>query len=125
MARFGALGGLFARRGGYAALAERFVTTEPPPEPAFRGYSVMLDNTVAYKFCVTLGASPAGLYLHPEPRGLGEHPAVLIPWEQIARMEQTRLYWRHGVRLIVGEPRIAAVTLFADLWEQLAARAVQ
>jgi hypothetical protein len=121
--RFGFLSGLFARRGGYAALAERFATTEPPPEPAFHGYSVMLDNTVAYKFCVTLAASAAGLYVHPQPRGLGDHPAVLIPWEQIGRVEKARLYWRPGVRLTIGEPRVASITLFADLWEQLAARA--
>jgi hypothetical protein len=119
--KFGFLSGLFARGGGYAALAERFATTEPPPERVFHGQTVMLDRTGAYKFCVTLGASAAGLYVHPQPKGLGSHPAVLVPWEQIVRVDRVRLYWRPGVRLTIGEPRIGQINLFEALYSQLAA----
>jgi hypothetical protein len=121
MSRFGFLSGLYAGKGGYAALAERFATTEPPPGLVFHGQTVMLERTVAYKFCVTLGASAGGLFVHPQPKGLGSHPAVLIPWDQIARAQRVRLYWRPGVRLTIGEPRIAELNLFESLYEQLAA----
>ena len=124
MPRFGFLSGLYARSGGYAAPAERFATTEPPPALVFHGQTVMLDKTVAYKFCVTLGASSAGLFVHPQPKGLGRQPAVQIPWEQVARADRVRLYWRSGVRLTIGEPRVAALSLFEPLYEQLAAARV-
>jgi hypothetical protein len=121
MSSFGFLSGLFAGKGGYAALAERFATTEPPPGLVFHAQTVMLDRTIAYKFCVTLGASAGGLFVHPQPKGLGSHPAVLIPWAQIARAERVRLYWRPGVRLTIGEPRVAELNLFQPMYEQLAA----
>jgi hypothetical protein len=124
VARFGFLSGLYARSGGYASLAERFATSEPPPGLIFHGQTIMLDRTVAYKFCVTLGASPAGLYVHPQPKGLGSHPAVLIPWNEVERAERVRLYWRPGVRLTIGKPRIAELNLFEPLYEQLAAARV-
>ena len=121
MPGFGFLSGRFARSGGYAALAERFATTGSPPAFVLHRQTVMLDRTVAYKFCVTLGASAAGLYVHPQPKGLGGHPAVLIPWDQVQRAERARLYWRPGVRLTIGEPRIGELTVFEPLYQQLTA----
>jgi hypothetical protein len=121
MSRFGFLSGRFARSGGYAALAERFATTGLPPALVLHRQTVMLHRTVAYKFCVTLGASAAGLYVHPEPKGLGSHPAVLIPWDHIARAERVRLYRRPGVRLTIGELEIGQLTVFEPPYEQLTA----
>jgi len=115
--RFGFISGLFARGGGYAALAERFETSAPPPEPARRNQTVMLDNTVAYRFCVSIAATPAGLYLRPEPKGLGKHPAVLVPWSEVTKVERTRLYWQPAVRLSIGAPKITELNVWATVFE--------
>ncbi len=111
----------FAKTGGYAALAERYPAPEAPPGPVIRGASVMFARTVAYRFHTELGASPAGLWVHPRPRGLGEHPALLIPWEEIRRIEPTRLYWERAVRLTMGDPPVGEVTIAKRIWDELRA----
>jgi len=115
--KFGLISGLFARGGGYAALVERFETTAPPPGPVVRGQTVMMDNTVAYKYCVAFAAAPSGLYMRVEARGLKEHPAVLIPWDEVKRVERTKLYWMPGMRLEIGDPRIARLSVWTRLFE--------
>lgn len=115
--KFGPISGLFARGGGYAALVERYETGAPAPGAELRGQTVMMNNTVAYKYCVTFAPSSAGLYMRVEARGLKRHPAVLIPWAEVRRVERSRLYWMPAMRLVVGEPRIAEINVWMRLFE--------
>ena len=115
--KFGLISGLFARGGGYAALVERYETTAPAPGSVLRGQTVMMDNTVAYKYCVTFAASPAGLYMRPEPKGLAAHPAILIPWTEVKRVERTRLYWWPAAKLIISEPKLTELSVWMGLYD--------
>lgn len=117
--RFGIISGLFARGGGYAALVERFGTGSQPPAGALRGQTVMMDRTVAYKYCVTLAALPEGLYFRVDAAGLRAQPAVLVPWPQVVAVERARLYWRPAVKLTIGSPRLTSLTIFRDRYEAL------
>lgn len=115
---FSFLSGLFARAGGYEALAQRFPAAGEPAG-ALRAQTVMLANTVAYKRCVTLAASPQGLYLRPRPPLGSPLAAALIPWAQVTRVERATLYWQSAVRLVIGEPAVGEVTVLAEVYEAL------
>jgi hypothetical protein len=114
---FGFISGLFAKGGGYAALVERFETTAPPPGAVVGGQTVMMDRTVAYKYCVTFSATSAGLYMRVEAKVLKRHPAVLIPWSEVRGAEPVKLYWMPAMRLVIGEPRITQITVWTRLFE--------
>jgi hypothetical protein len=116
---FGPISGLFARGGGYKALVERYGVEREPPPGALRRQTVMTDRTVAYKRCVTLAALPEGLYFRVDAPGLRAQPATLIPWTEIVTVEPVRLYWFPGVRLTVGSPKIASLTVYAGCYERL------
>lgn len=122
---FGFLSRLFAQGGGYARLVERFPAPGGPPAAALHGETVMLANTVAYKRCVTLGATAEGLYLCPSPPLAKKHPAALIPWGEVRRVERTSLYWRSALRLVIGDPPIGEVTMLIQVYETLRRHAVR
>ncbi len=111
MGLFGPISGLFARGGGYYALAERYATAAPPPGSESHEQTAMLDRSVAYKRCVTFAASRIGLYMRPQPPGMKRHPAVLIPWSAIVAVKRTHLFWLPAWRLTVGHPRIVSITV--------------
>ena len=46
-----------------------------------------------YNGCLTVGASPAGLYLHPFVLFRFRHPALFIPWHEI-RVQRKRFLFR-------------------------------
>jgi hypothetical protein len=117
--RFGLISGLFARGGGYKALVERFGVEREPPPSALRRQTVMMDRTVAYKRCVTLASVPEGLYFRVDAWGFRAQPAALIPWAQVAAVERARLYRFPGVRLTIGSPCIASLTVYAGCYERL------
>jgi len=116
---FGFLSRLFAEGGGYARLAERFPASGAPPVGTLHGETVMLANTVAYKRCVTLGATAEGFYLRPAPPLAKKHPAAFIPWGEVKRVERASLYWRSALRLVVGDPPIGEVTMFSHTYDAL------
>ena len=116
---FGFLSRLFAQGGRYARLVERFPASDRPPVGSLHGETVMLANTVAYKRCVTLGATTEGLYLCPSPPLMKKHPAVFIPWGEVKRVERASLYWRSALRLVIGDPPVGEVTMFSHAYDAL------
>ena len=116
---FGFFSRLFARGGGYARLVERFPASGGPPVGALHGETVMLANTVAYKRCVTLGATAEGLYLRPSPPLAKKHPAAFIPWGEVRRVERASLYWRSALRLVVGDPPVGELTMLSQTYDAL------
>ena len=120
--RFGLISRLFARGSGYETLVERFGVDREPPPYALRRQTVMMDRTVAYRRCATLASLPEGLYFRIDAPGLRAQPAAIIPWGQIATVEQARLYRFPGVKLTIGTPRIASLTVYAGCCERLGPR---
>lgn len=95
--------GLLATLGGWGALARRY----PDPGDAARGNLLVLGGSslmmrrapipfpVTYKRCVTVTLSGVGLHLRVMAFFRFRHPPLLIPWEQVERMEAGHfLAWR-------------------------------
>ncbi len=104
----------FGRVSGLKALAERFPAGGEPADP-LRGRTVKI-GAVQYKRCATVALTGEALYLSAGVFGGGSRSAALIPWAQIRRSGEGRLYWRATHRFSIGEPPIATVELFEDLW---------
>jgi hypothetical protein len=77
--------------GGWWSLAQRFRAKGPPPS----GRSWLVWGTlgpVAYRSCLVVGHSEAGLYLAVFAPFRAFHPPLLIPWAAIVRRSRQR-YW--------------------------------
>jgi hypothetical protein len=110
---------LFAKAGGLFRLAERYPAGAEPEGIKSTRQTVQI-GPVRYRFCTTVVISPAGLYLWPRP-ALSRYSPLLIPWDAITKCEEARLYWQKAMRLTVGEPPAATVTIYAALFEALRA----
>jgi hypothetical protein len=73
--------------GGWSALARHHVAQSPFSGRRFRFRSARLGRSVGYSNCLTLGASPHGLYLEVLPFFRIAHPPLLIPWSEITARE--------------------------------------
>ena len=98
--------GIFARVSGWRALAQRYPASAQPEGKRYTRQHVMV-GVVRYRFSTTIIVSPQGLYLSTVP----QHPPLLIPWEEIKKVESTIVYWRRVPLLSIGEPLVAKITL--------------
>lgn len=105
---------LFAA-GGWGALAERFRAEEQPEGVRFNMQQIMI-GLVRYHGC-TVVSSARSLYLRMLL--LPFHPPLLIPWHEFGRVQDAILYWRRAKRLTIGDPPIAHLTAFNDLYERV------
>jgi hypothetical protein len=108
--------------GGWDALAARF-KVEPRSGSGFRSRQSVQVGRVLYRNCTTVGVASDGLYLEARaPIPFFRKPPLLIPWSEISRTDEARLYWQKAALLSVGEPVICTVTLQADLFESVRPR---
>src|SRR6185312_608381 len=68
---------------GWATLAKRFRCANPFTGACLTFQSGKMGMT-NYSMCLTLGASPQGLYLAVMPPFRFRHPPLLIPWNEIS-----------------------------------------
>lgn len=108
--------------GGWDALAARF-KVEPRSGSGLLSRQSVQVGRVLYRNCTTVGVDADGLYLEVKvPSLLVRKPPLLIPWSEISRTDDARLYWQKAALLSIGEPVISTVTLPADLFESVRAR---
>ncbi len=105
---------LFTRLSGWSRLAQHFRVAGEPEGYAFR-YQVLRVGTVRYRGSY-LNFSKYGLYVRC---GLPFHPPLLIPWQAVGAVQPDMVYWRPAVRLSIGQPQLATITLPAVHWPWL------
>jgi hypothetical protein len=74
---------LIARLGGWRSLASFYRTEAGPPGPLLRFRYGRLGAITNYNACLSLAASPRGLYLSLLPMFRPGHPPLLIPWSEV------------------------------------------
>jgi hypothetical protein len=108
---------ILAKVSGWTRLAARYPGADPPQGTNYTKQTVQV-GAVRYRNCVTVCLSPQGLYLWARPT-LSKYPPVLIPWDGIQRVQETRLYWERALQLSVGNPQVATITVRMGLFKLL------
>jgi len=78
---------LLSAMGGWRALAQQYAAQSAFSGTRFRFRSAQLGGYVNYGSCLTLGATPHGLYLAVLPFFRMAHPPLFIPWNDITAHE--------------------------------------
>ncbi len=110
---------LAGRAGGWRRMARLYETDRCSSRFASRGETLQVGHVV-YKRCVVLDPLPEGLFLEVRS-GFCRRPALLIPWEDITRVQPTRLFWGRAMLLTVGDPPVATITLPGRLYDAVEA----
>lgn len=105
---------VFRRASGIGRLAERFAAAGPPAGPVYDRQTVQV-GAVRWRNCVTIGATPQGLYLALRP-AFPRYPPLLVPWSEIKGAQTVRLYWRQAVRLTIGAPEVGSLTVLMPIY---------
>ena len=106
---------VFGRVSGLNRLAQAYPAPHTPTGPTLTGRTVQI-GAVRYRRCVTVNVSEAGLYLWVRPV-LSQHQPILIPWSEVKQVRETVLYWQRAMRLSIGMPELATVTLQMNLFD--------
>lgn len=116
--------------GSWAGLAERYPPVESTASavaaPSARHRQTIQIGPVRWKRCVSVCITPEGLHLiMPSPGALlrvlglmGKTP-IFIPWADIVGAEPGRLFMLPGYRLLIGNPLLATVTVYAELYSAI------
>lgn len=103
---------LLSFAGGWRALAGRF----PAPPGFVEGKLFTLQSgrvgMVNYNNVLRVRVSAQGLYLACGFPFSFMHPPLLIPWAQITNLEQHKVLAWQVIRLTIGTPKIATITLY-------------
>jgi hypothetical protein len=105
---------IFGRVSGLNQLSQVYSAPSTPTGPTLAGRTVQI-GAVRYRRCVTVNVSDAGLYLWARPV-LSRHQPILIPWSEVKQAQETILYWQRAMRLSIGLPEVATITLPMDLF---------
>jgi hypothetical protein len=106
--------GFFARLSGYYRLVGRYPVGIEPEGPLYTRQTVQI-GPVRYRRCVTVYVGPQGLYLQPRVLLIRYLP-ILIPWDEVVRVENAMIYWRRARRLSVGEPEVGTIAMQMGLF---------
>lgn len=116
--------------GSWAGLSERYPAVEATSSvvaaPSARHGQTIQVGAVRWKRCVSVCITPEGLHLlMPSPGALlkvlglmGKQP-IFIPWSEIVGAEPARLFMLSGYRLLIGNPLVATVTMYAELYSAI------
>lgn len=96
-------------KSGLARLVQLYAAAAPWTASLAPRQTVVIGR-LRLRRCVTVGASPEGLYLSVR---IAWHrpPPLLIPWYAVEGIEQTRLGTEKAVRLSIRKPEVASVAL--------------
>ena len=99
---------------GWARLAARFPAEAAPADAApvrtLRFVSGRL-GLATYNGVLTVGLRPDGLRLSVFVLFRPGHAPAFVPWDAITSAEPSRLLWTKQVRLRIGTPHVATLTL--------------
>ena len=96
--------------GGWKKLANQFPQTSPPTGKKFymQSGSIGLAN---YNNCLTLQVNHTGINLSVLPIFRFAHKPIFLPWNELNNPEVKKFLWHKYVRIDVGSPKIATITL--------------
>lgn len=77
--------------GGWFALGRRFRVAKEFAGKSWRWQSAQMRWIASYHNCITVGASPEGLYVAPFFPFRLAHPPLFIPWSEISHSKSTIL----------------------------------
>jgi hypothetical protein len=103
---------------GWHALAERFSLQGDFPREEWHYRSAVMRNGTHYNNCLTVGASPVGLYLSILWPFRIQHPNLFIPWNQISISRTKVLFW-DMVRFQLGRENPIPFTIRPNLAEKI------
>lgn len=95
---------------GWRRLAEHFAAHDPPSGKRFSMQSGQF-GLASYGNCLTIYASPEGLYISILWLFRLGHRPLFIPWEAIQNAKIHRFFWVESVAFDVGSPPIASLRL--------------
>ena len=103
---------------GWDTLVVRYATDKIPQGTIKSGLTVQIGEGLfapIYKNWTTIGVSDAGLYIGAKGiAGLFGIKPVIIPWNEIRRVDPATLYWQKAARLSIGDPEITPLVLTSD-----------
>jgi hypothetical protein len=109
----------FGRGGGrWRDLAKKYPASGAAPKTLPR--QTVMIGPVLYRDCMSVGADESGLFLAPgRLLSFVLKQNLRIPWSDIAKTEEARVFWGKGITLIVGAPALATITVKSELFEKL------
>jgi hypothetical protein len=107
----------FAKKSGINALTVQYPATQEPANVMRRQTAKI--GAVQFQRLLNIAVLDAGLYLSLKPLGVAPQ-STLIPWSQMRPIGTGRLYWRSTRRIAIGNPQIAVIEVFENLWRQMA-----
>jgi hypothetical protein len=88
------VGLMLAQLSGWAELARHYRSIKPFEGDKWRFRSARMRWTARYNNCLTVGASPQGLYLAVLFLFRIGHPPLEIPWQDVLTTTGKTLWWR-------------------------------
>jgi len=122
------LGGIFlmisfvwkqlSKGSGLSKLAASFPSSYKPQGRDFSLKTIAVGS-VRYRNCVYITVAAEGLYIRLRSvfPFLPKTPPLLIPWDRIRKFGETRIYWSRAYCLEIGEPKIATISVFGDIYQ--------
>ncbi len=107
----------FTKNSGMNAMAAQYPAMKEPAN-AWRWQTAKI-GAIQYRRCLTVAVVDAGLYLSAK-LFLTAPQSALIPWSQIRLVGAGRLYWKPTRRISIGNPQVAVIEVFENLWQQIA-----
>ena len=98
-------------------LVEAFQTDVQPEGKVFEKQTIGLSRILPYRNITTVCISPAGLYL--SMRLFRWNPRVLIPWDQIKKIQRTRLYGVAAFELLIGNPPYITIKVYPSIFSEI------
>ena len=107
----------FQRASGFSKLAELFSSSYKPEGRDFP-LSTIAIGSVRYRNCVYITVSGEGLYIKLRSVFplMPKDPPLLIPWDRMKKDGETKVYMRTAYRFDVGEPKVASISVFGDVY---------
>lgn len=95
------LKGFFGRVSGLDEFAGRYSANREPAGTKLTAQNVQI-GAVRYRRCVTVHVDPEGLFLQIRFVFCRSRPPFFIPWRDMKKIKDTRLYWQKAALLSVG-----------------------
>jgi len=118
-----ALGGcgilyLTGQLSGWALLARRFRASVPYSGEKWGWQSVMFRGWLGYNNCVTVGATPEGLYLSLQVLRI-IHPDLFIPWREIEVETGKGMFGRDMAQFRMGTDERVTMRVYGKLIDRI------
>ena len=109
---------MLSRGSGWHRLAARHASGSRPVTGVTCGGVTGMVGGGSYRGTLTLHFDTDGFFLEVMPLFRIGHPRVFIPWSEISGRQPFTVLWWKAVRLSVGQPVIATISLPAALLEK-------